>query len=207
MLVLDTWSKASNTYKVRRSPPAGSWRSTPFSSVPANGSDSSSASGFDISDSSSAAARSYYSLMNHRPTDGIYDPVHSHQADPNVMQMWTDKPRLSSPHAYGGVQQQHHEHQDPWRQQQHEQQHQQQSRIFVPRPSAGASNEEYARWQALQSVMAALEHSAGVCVCPSTFCVKDSLWGCIIALSSFSVVCGMMGLATFVAQGDFGLVV
>ena len=86
------------------------------------------------------------------PTDGIYDPVQSHQPDPNVMQLWTDKPR------FGGETQQHH---DPWRQQQ---QPPQKPRIYVPPPPSGATTEEYARWQALQSVMAALQHSSGVLV-------------------------------------------
>lgn len=160
MLVLDTWEKKSVASKVRRSrsSPAGSWRSTPYSSQPAN------SGSIDISDASSAAARSYYSLMNGNgsssvasSTDSIFDPVHSHQPDPNVMQHWTDKPRFSSPKpSYAAEHQQHH---DPWRQPQQPQP--QQPRIFVPPPPSHATSEEFARWQALQSVMAALQHSSG----------------------------------------------
>lgn len=164
VLVLDTWSKSAAKSKARKSPrstPAGSWRSTPYASTPASGSSS-----VDVNDASSAAARSYYSMMKGAsssdsgvasPTDSIYDPVHSHEADPNVMQLWTDKPRFGSAQTsqYSPQNQQHH---DPWRQQQQEQQ----PRIYVPPPpAAGATSEEYARWQALQSVMAALQHSSG----------------------------------------------
>lgn len=168
MLVLDTWAKATSAKKASRRAPAGSWRSTPYSSTPAPSSDA------DISDASSAmAARNYYSMMNGSSdgasssslaaasTDNIYDPVHTHQPDPSVMQLWTDKPRFGSSGApqYAADNQQHH---DPWRQQQQQERHQQQEpRIFVPRPPAGASSEDYARWQALQSVMAALQHSSG----------------------------------------------
>lgn len=165
-MVLDIWDKAAVKPKVTRTrsaPAAGSWRATPYASQPG--------SSADVSDASSAAARSYYSLMNSNgsssgnghsssiasPTDSIYDPVHSHQPDPSVMQLWTDKPRFSSPQpVYGADTQQHH---DPWRQQP------QQPRIFVPPPPSHATSEEFARWQALQSVMAALQHSSGVCVC------------------------------------------
>jgi hypothetical protein len=174
VLVLDIWDKAAAKPKVTRTrsaPAAGSWRATPYASQPA--------SSADVSDASSAAARSFYSLMNGNgqhsssngngngqhssssiaaPTDSIYNPVHSHQPDPSVMQLWTDKPRFSShQQAYGAENQQHH---DPWRQQQQPQP--QQPRIFVPPPPSHATSEEFARWQALQSVMAALQHSSGV---------------------------------------------
>lgn len=176
--MLDTWSKnSSKSIKARRPasqrPPAGSWRSTPYASQPG--------SAADVTDASSAAARSFYSLMNNgsngsglaSPTDSISDPVHSHQPDPNVMQLWTDKPRFGAT-PYGA--QEHQQHHDPWRQQQQEQAQQQAPRIFVPPPPSGASTEEYARWQALQSVMAALQHSSGeqeggekvLCVCVCT---------------------------------------
>lgn len=172
--MLDTWQKTAPKSKPRRapvprSPVAGSWRSTPYASTPANGNGSSSAN--DISDASSAmAARSFYSMMNGTgssssdadssitsPTEGIYDPVTSHQVDPNVMQLWTDKPRFGTSMQQPSYAAEHQEHQDAWRAQQP-----QQPRIFVPPPPSGSSSEEYARWQALQSVMAALQHSSGV---------------------------------------------
>lgn len=167
VLVLDTWEKNAVKNKARKSrssssaAAAGSWRSTPYASQPANG------TSVDVNDASSAAARSYYSMMNGNgssiasPTDGIYDPVQSHQPDPSVMQLWTDKPRFnSSQPSYAADNQQHH---DPWRQQQQQeqQQHVQKPRVFVPPPPSGATSEEYARWQALHSVMAALQHSSG----------------------------------------------
>eukprot|EP00775_Hariotina_reticulata_P002125 gene2125-2444_t len=79
VLVLDTWSKASSKAAKPRSynrrSPGASWRSTPYSSVPAGASgvavhtDSprfeAGANGLDIEDASTAmAARSYYSMMD-----------------------------------------------------------------------------------------------------------------------------------------------
>jgi hypothetical protein len=181
VLVLDTWSKASK--KVKPKTPYGrgsSWRSTPYSSVPAGASgvavhtDSprfggSNGSADDIDNASSAmAARSYYSMMEHNggsssslsssreAAASIRDP-NMQQHDPNVMQHWTDKPRFA--------QSNHQNHHDPWssnnqQEQQQEQQEPQQPQVFVPPPRAGAGPEEFARWQALQSVMAALAHSS-----------------------------------------------
>jgi hypothetical protein len=196
VLVLDTWEKNSVKSKARKArsssaAAAGSWRSTPYASQPANGSSSS----VDVNDASSAAARSYYSMMSGNgssiasPTDGIYDPVQSHQPDPSVMQLWTDKPRFnSSQPSYAADNQQHH---DPWRQQQQQQQHVQKPRVFVPPPPSGATSEEYARWQALHSVMAALQHSSGAhcwslvprfyynayyVVCQHTCCLPSCTW-------------------------------
>lgn len=144
VLVLDTWSKAtakktSWSKSFARQP--GSWRSTPYSSVPA-GPRSSSSTGpngvavhtdsprfgesVDIDNASAAvAARSYYSMMSHYGTgsssssgtgsaDEIRDPV-VQQQDPSVMQHWTDKPRFAAG--------QHQAHQDPWnRQPEHQEQ-------------------------------------------------------------------------------------
>ncbi|WIA42683.1 hypothetical protein OEZ86_008641 [Tetradesmus obliquus] len=96
VLVLDTWSKAVKRTTKSKAPYGRgvSWRSTPYSSVPAG--------------------------------------------------------------------QQHQAHQDPWSGGQQEQQQQEppQPQVYVPPPRAGAGPEEYARWQALQSVMAALAHSS-----------------------------------------------
>jgi hypothetical protein len=180
VLVLDTWSKASK--KAKSKAPYGrgsSWRSTPYSSVPAGaagvavhtdsprfGGGSSSSDDID-SASSAIAARSYYSMMEHQGSSSssslsssreaaasIRDP-NMQQHDPNVMQHWTDKPRF----APSG----HQAHQDPWSGHQDQPQAQPeppQPQVFVPPPRAGAGPEEYARWQALQSVMAALAHSS-----------------------------------------------
>ena len=83
------------------------------------------------------------------------------QPDPNVIQHWTDKPRFSEPV--------HQAHQDPWGQPQAQhggrpdsQAQPEVPRVFVPQPRQGASPEEMARWQALQSVMAALERQVHV---------------------------------------------
>jgi hypothetical protein len=183
VLVLDTWSKASK--KAKSKVPYGrgsSWRSTPYSSVPAGASgvavhtDSPRFTGStdDIENASSAmAARSYYSMMDQNggsssstslessreAAANIRDPNMPQQLDPNVMQHWTDKPRFAQ-------QQNHQSHQDPWSNQNpqdqnpEEQPEQPQPQVFVPPPRAGAGPEEYARWQALQSVMAALAHSS-----------------------------------------------
>jgi hypothetical protein len=188
VLVLDTWQKTAPKSKARRaavprSPIAGSWRSTPYASTPANGNNGSSN---NISDASSAmAARSYYSMMNGNgsssnadiasPTDGIYEPVANHQVDPNVMQLWTDKPRFGTSMQQPSYAAEHQEHQDAWRAQQP-----QQPRIFVPPPPSGSSNEAYARWQALQSVMAALQHSSG-----ELFFTPD----CILGLYIIGICC------------------
>lgn len=128
VLVLDTWAKAaakkSSWARTNRQQP-GSWRSTPYSSVPAGSRSSSSSSGvavhtegprfgnaIDIDNASAAvAARSYYSMMDHAAdgsssgVENIRDPVRQQQ-DPNVMQHWTDKPRFAAAH--------HQAHQDPW---------------------------------------------------------------------------------------------
>ncbi|KAF6262639.1 hypothetical protein COO60DRAFT_601225 [Scenedesmus sp. NREL 46B-D3] len=174
VLVLDTWSKASK--KAKAKPPHGkgsSWRSTPYSSVPAGATgvavhtDSPRFGGSeDINSAASAvAARSYYSMMeiqgsssslssSREAASGIRDP-NPQQHDPNVMQHWTDKPRF----AQSG----HQAHQDPWSNPQDQPEAQPeppQPQVFVPPPRAGAGPEEYARWQALQSVMAALAHSS-----------------------------------------------
>lgn len=198
VLVLDIWDKAAVKPKVTRTrsaPAASSWRATPYASQPG--------SSADVSDASSAAARSYYSLMNGSsgnghsssiasPTDSIYDPVHSHQPDPSVMQLWTDKPRFSSPQpAYGAETQQHH---DPWRQQPQPQQ----PRILVPPPPSHATSEEFARWQALQSVMAALQHSSGVCVCvrcfPPCSCLHAGLSAVLRCVCSHMPACMLIPL-------------
>lgn len=179
VLVLDTWSKSNKKAKSKAfgSRPAASWRSTPYSSVPAGSgvavhTDSPRfGSSVEIDDASSAmAARSYYSMMEQNgsgssssslssPLEGIRDPV-VQQDDPSVMQHWTDKPRFG-PAA-------HQAHQDPWSCQPDRQASQPGShqdppaspRVFVPPPNPGAGPEEFARWQALQSVMAALQHSS-----------------------------------------------
>ncbi|WIA22231.1 hypothetical protein OEZ85_004559 [Tetradesmus obliquus] len=186
VLVLDTWSKAVKRTTKSKAPygRGASWRSTPYSSVPAGATgvavhtDSprfggSSSSADDIDNASSAmAARSYYSMMEQQGSSSssmdlsssreaaasIRDPS-VQQHDPSVMQHWTDKPRFSPSSG-----QQHQAHQDPWSGGQQEQQQQQQEppqpQVYVPPPRAGAGPEEYARWQALQSVMAALAHSS-----------------------------------------------
>jgi hypothetical protein len=106
--------------------------------------------GGEISDASSAlAARSYYSMMP--GAAAIRDPLHSHQPDPNVLQHWTDKPRFQST-------QQQPAHARAHAQEQHEAPPQ--ARVWVPPPPHGAGPEAYARWQALQSVMSALQHSS-----------------------------------------------
>jgi len=176
VLVLDTWSKASSKAAKSRSynrrSPGASWRSTPYSSVPAGASgvavhtDSprfeAGTGAVDIEDASTAmAARSYYSMMDPQgqpfvssaevaeSTAHIREPERQQQPDPSLVQLWTDKPRFPQAPRH------HQQHQDPWQQQQPEA-----PRIFVPQPPAGAPSEEYARWQALNSVMVALQHSA-----------------------------------------------
>jgi hypothetical protein len=183
VLVLDTWSKASKKAKFKVPYGRGSsWRSTPYSSVPAGASgvavhtDSprfgGSSSTNDIDNASSAmAARNYYSMMEQHGSSSssstslessreaaasIRDP-NMQQHDPNVMQHWTDKPRFAQ-------QQSHQPQQDPWsnnpQDQPEEQPEPPQPQVYVPPPRVGAGPEEYARWQALQSVMAALAHSS-----------------------------------------------
>lgn len=141
VLVLDSWAKASNkkpswARSFGRQQP-GSWRSTPYSSLPAGDNGSGVAvhtdsprfgTSFDIDNASAAvAARSYYSMMDHQSSsrsrngsssglDQIRDPAVQHP-DPSVMQHWTDKPRF--PTSAG----QHQAHQDPWKQQQHQPDH------------------------------------------------------------------------------------
>jgi len=179
VLVLDTWSKASSKATKSRSynrrSPGASWRSTPYSSVPAGASgvavhtdsprfEAGAGGTMDIEDASTAmAARSYYSMMDPqgRPfvsstevaeaTAHIREPERQ-QVDPSLAHLWTDKPRFAQ------APQQHQQHQDPWQQQPPQQPEAPQ--IFVPQPPAGAHTEEYARWQALNSVMVALQHSA-----------------------------------------------
>lgn len=200
VLVLDTWQKTTTKPTPRKRPAAaaGSWRSTPYSSVPANSTD-------DISDASSAvAARSYYSMMNgsstngedsslSSPTGGMHDPVHSHQADPNVMQLWTDKPRFSSAAAgYSGAQ--HQQHHDPYR---HQQQQPKQPRIYVPPPPSGATTEEYARWQALQSVMAALQHSSGQFPGFVLYCLVVRCTYCASLVLSCTYICHSDAMGEF----------
>ncbi|KAF8056234.1 CAF1-7 [Scenedesmus sp. PABB004] len=189
VLVLDSWTK-SHRRANRRGPYAGrgapgGWRATPPSGQAAY---AQTADGvavhtdsprFGYADAAPGAgdeaggvaqARGRYSRMDGgagaalaRPLDGIRDtPVGAPAPEPGVMQHWTDKPRFAA--------NEHQAHQDPWgggaaaaaaaQQQQQQGEAPEVPRVFVPPPRAGATPEEHARWQALQSVMAALQHSA-----------------------------------------------